>query len=83
MNILSKGVIADTSAKTIKTNTNSNMRSGDGSDVMPRPRDPRRDKAFRLWEESGGGSKKLKDKCSSFFFKQFQNNFECHMIAFG
>ncbi|ARB37821.1 hypothetical protein JS609_02553 [Bacillus subtilis] len=27
---------------------------------MPRPRDPRRDKAFRLWEESGG-SKKLKD----------------------
>ncbi|WP_262119272.1 phage terminase small subunit [Bacillus subtilis] len=27
---------------------------------MPRPRDPRRDRAFRLWEESGG-SKKLKD----------------------
>ncbi|WP_080332532.1 phage terminase small subunit [Bacillus subtilis] len=27
---------------------------------MPRPRDPRRDKAFHLWEE-GGGSKKLKD----------------------
>ncbi|WP_282627647.1 phage terminase small subunit [Bacillus subtilis] len=27
---------------------------------MPRPRDPRRDEAFRLWEESGG-SKKLKD----------------------
>lgn len=27
---------------------------------MPRPRDPRRDKAFRLWEESCG-SKKLKD----------------------
>lgn len=27
---------------------------------MPRPRDPRRDKAFHLWEESGG-SKKLKD----------------------
>ncbi|CAI6292127.1 Putative ATPase subunit of terminase (gpP-like) [Bacillus subtilis] len=27
---------------------------------MPRPRDPRRDKAFRLWEESSG-SKKLKD----------------------
>ncbi|WP_434736296.1 phage terminase small subunit-related protein [Bacillus subtilis] len=27
---------------------------------MPRPQDPRRDKAFRLWEESGG-SKKLKD----------------------
>lgn len=27
---------------------------------MPRPRDPRRDKAFRLWEESGR-SKKLKD----------------------
>ncbi|MEC0611185.1 phage terminase small subunit-related protein, partial [Bacillus spizizenii] len=27
---------------------------------MPRPRDPRRDKAFRSWEESGG-SKKLKD----------------------
>ncbi|WP_339178020.1 phage terminase small subunit-related protein [Bacillus sp. FSL R5-0560] len=26
---------------------------------MPRPRDPRRDEAFRLWEESGG-SKKLK-----------------------
>lgn len=60
MNILSKGVIADTSEKTIKTNTNSNMRSGGGGDVMPRPRDPRRDKAFRLWEESGR-SKKLKD----------------------
>ncbi|MCY8156042.1 phage terminase small subunit-related protein, partial [Bacillus spizizenii] len=27
---------------------------------MPRPRDPRRDKAFCLWEESSG-SKKLKD----------------------
>ncbi|WP_343311254.1 phage terminase small subunit [Bacillus atrophaeus] len=27
---------------------------------MPRPRNPRRDEAFRLWEESGG-SKKLKD----------------------
>ncbi|MGG0052154.1 phage terminase small subunit [Bacillus atrophaeus] len=27
---------------------------------MPRPRDPRRDEAFRLWEESDG-SKKLKD----------------------
>ncbi|MDG0768202.1 phage terminase small subunit [Bacillus halotolerans] len=27
---------------------------------MPRPRDPRRDEAFHLWEESGG-SKKLKD----------------------
>ncbi|QPZ43345.1 hypothetical protein I7X10_05770 [Bacillus halotolerans] len=29
---------------------------------MPRPRDPRRDKAFRLWEESGG-SKKLNRHC--------------------
>ncbi|MCY7784193.1 MULTISPECIES: phage terminase small subunit [unclassified Bacillus (in: firmicutes)] len=27
---------------------------------MPRPRDPRRDEAYRLWEESGG-CKKLKD----------------------
>lgn len=27
---------------------------------MPRSRDPRRDRTFRLWEESGG-SKKLKD----------------------
>ncbi|QNV51604.1 hypothetical protein GE573_00500 [Bacillus velezensis] len=27
---------------------------------MPRPRDPRRNKAFRLWEQSSG-SKKLKD----------------------
>ncbi|MEC3653386.1 phage terminase small subunit [Bacillus subtilis] len=27
---------------------------------MPRPRDPRRDKAFHLWQESGG-NKKLKD----------------------
>lgn len=31
-----------------------------GDDVVPRPRDPRRDQAFEIWKNSGG-TKKLKD----------------------
>ncbi|MDY0395411.1 phage terminase small subunit-related protein [Virgibacillus halophilus] len=29
---------------------------------MPRPRDPRRDEAFRIWKDSGG-TKKIKRHC--------------------
>ncbi|UQE79283.1 phage terminase small subunit [Bacillus cabrialesii] len=76
MNILSKGVTQDTSAKLL-VQTQTIMRSGGGLDVMPRPRDPKRDEAFRLWEESGG-TRLLKDiaeelGCSPSLIRKWKN----------